>query len=181
MTAHQDEPLWEVLERKALVNSPWLSLEAQTCKLPNGKTISPFYVVQQPDWVMILAEDTDGHWIMGRQYRHGMGRWFLEFPAGMIDEGEDPLRAGQRELMEETGYGGGEWSYLRNYPVNPDRQDACFHVVVARGVQKMGKTDFDESEDIRLMRHSASEIFHLVKTGGIEHPHHILAWFLIQG
>lgn len=174
------EPVWEILGRKPLVDSPWLCVEAQECKLPNGKVISPFYVVRQPDWVMILAEDVDGSWIMGRQYRHGMGRWFLEFPAGIIDADEDPLTAAQRELREETGFGGGDWEYLRSYPVNPDRQISKFHIVVARGVSRIGETDFDESEDIRLMRHTAAEIFELIATGQLEHPHHILAWFLIQ-
>lgn len=180
MKTELPEPLWEVIQREPLIDSPWLGVEAQTCRLPNGKTISPFYVVKQPDWVMVLAQDIDGFWIMGRQYRHGMGKWFLEFPAGIIDAGESPLDAAQRELREESGFAGGEWKYLRCYPVNPDRQSANFHIVVAQGVRRVGDTDFDESEFIHLMRYKGEEISDLIKRGGIEHPHHILAWLLIQ-
>jgi 8-oxo-dGTP pyrophosphatase MutT (NUDIX family) len=161
-----------------LVDSPWLGVEAQVCKLPNGKLISPFYVVKQPDWVLILARDTEGKWVLGRQYRHGQRRWFLEFPAGIIDADEGALAAAKRELLEESGFGGGEWECLQSYSVNPDRQSAMFHIVFAKNVTKQAETKFDESEDIHLHRLDAGEIDSRVGSGGIEHPHHILAWVL---
>lgn len=177
MKPEQELP-WDVLESKKLVESPWLSVESQVCRLPSGKVISPFYVVQQPDWVLILAQDTGGKWILGRQYRHGQRKWFLEFPAGIIDSKESPLEAAKRELLEETGYGGGEWQTLQVFPVNPDRQSSRFHIVLARNVKKVGETDFDESEEIRLQLHATQEIDGLAKSGGLEHPLHVLAWLL---
>ena len=173
-----DEPIWEVLESRKLVDSPWLGVEAQACRLPSGKVIDPFYLVRQPDWVLVLAQEISGKWLMGRQYRHGMRKWFLEFPAGIIDQGESPLQAARRELLEESGFGGGEWELLRTYPVNPDRMVARFHVVRALGVKRMGETDFDESEDIRQHQHSSAEIDRFVQDGTLEHPHHVLAWLL---
>lgn len=173
-----DEPIWEVTESRTLIDSPWLGVEAQTCKLPSGKIISPFYVVRQPNWVLILAQNITGEWILGRQYRHGMQRWFLEFPAGIIDAGEDPLVAAKRELLEESGFGGGSWEALQTYSVNPDRQNAQFHIILARGVSLQGATDFDDFEDIRQHRFATAEIDALIQNGGIEHPHHILAWTL---
>jgi len=174
------EPIWEVLDSKPLVDSPWLGVEAQTCKLPNGKIISPFYVVRQPDWVLILAQNTDQEWILGRQYRHGMRKWFLEFPAGIIDAGENPLQAAKRELLEETGFGGGEWKSLQTFSVNPDRQISRFHIVLAKGVELKSGTDFDDSEDIHQVRLTTDEVNNRIHNGGIEHPHHVLAWLLNQ-
>jgi len=176
----QNEPIWKVLSKEMLVDSPWLGVEAQTCELPNGKVISPFYVVRQPDWVLVLAQNTDGNWILGRQYRHGMGRWFLEFTAGIIDPGESPMHAAQRELTEETGYSGGEWNAMGTYPVNPDRQGARFFLFLATGVQKTAETSFDDSEDIRLQLMSGAELDHAVDNGQLEHPHHVLAWLLLK-
>jgi len=171
-------PVWEILQRETLLSSPWLTVEAQTCRLPSGKTISPFYMVHQPDWVLILAQDVEGFWIMGRQYRHGVGRHLLEFPAGIIDGKEDPIAAAQRELREESGYAGGSWEYLRAYPVNPDRQGARFHIVRALGVTRSCATEFDECEEITLERKGSTQIEELIANGGLEHPHHILAWLL---
>ena len=79
---------------------------------PDGKK-SAFFRLNSPDWVTIvpLVENPavgPGRrmFLTVKQFRHGSGRLSLEFPAGMIDKGETPLQAAERELLEETGYRG---------------------------------------------------------------------------
>ncbi|HSQ42698.1 MAG TPA: NUDIX hydrolase [Fibrobacteraceae bacterium] len=176
--AERSEKKWDVLSSQMLLESPWLSIEAQTCRLPNGLTIEPFYLVHQPDWVLILAQDLDSHWILGRQYRHGLGEWALEFPAGIIDPGETPLQAAKRELLEEAGYGGGHWNYVRSFPVDPDRHTGKFHILQAQSVHFLGTTKQEYSEDIRTCRFTSSELDSLFTQGKIQNPLHWLAWQL---
>ena len=48
----------------------------------------------------------DDLFILVRQFRPPAGKLVLEFPAGLIDPGEDAAAAAVRELSEETGYSG---------------------------------------------------------------------------
>ena len=92
---------WETIDEKELLNSPWLKITQESCKLPQGKIITDFYTIWQPDWVLILPRTVNGNWIMTKQYRHGTGKVSLEFPAGIIEKGESPLQAAKREMEEE--------------------------------------------------------------------------------
>ena len=60
------------------------------------------------------------------QYRHALGETRYEIPAG-VSEASDAsmLAAAQRELAEETGYGGGEWRLLMTVAPNPATQNNC--------------------------------------------------------
>ena len=58
---------------------------------------------------------------MLRSYRHALGEVMLNMPGGMVEEGEDPLAAIQRELLEETGYSAAEWTSLGNFIGNSSR------------------------------------------------------------
>jgi ADP-ribose pyrophosphatase len=68
--------------------------------------------IRHPGAVMIAPVLPDGRLVLERQYRHPLGRTVIEFPAGKLEPGEDPLECGQRELLEETGYRAGNWQYL---------------------------------------------------------------------
>jgi 8-oxo-dGTP pyrophosphatase MutT (NUDIX family) len=171
---------WRTVSSKPILDSRWLRVNQEVCELPNGKVINDFYTLWQPDWVLILARDTEGKWIMTRQYRHGIHAESLEFPAGIIDKGETPLEAAVRELQEECAFAGGNWTLLREFPMNPDRHRGRFFVVLAEGVSLQGKTRLDETEDIEVFRFSSEEIENKMRSGEMVHPHQIAA-FLLYG
>ena len=65
-----------------------------------------FYKFEFPSWVNIVATTNNSEILLIRQYRFGTGQVELEIPGGAVNEGEPPLEAGLRELLEETGYAG---------------------------------------------------------------------------
>lgn len=100
---------WKVLESEYLVRRPWLTARRDRLELPDGRIIPEYYVLEYPDWVNVIAITKDGQFVMERQYRHAARKISLELPCGVMEEGETPLEAAQRELLEETGFGGGQW------------------------------------------------------------------------
>lgn len=179
---------WKLLDSEFLVDAPWLKVAKETCELPSGKVIDDFYTLWQPDWVLILARTKEGKWVMTEQYRHGTGKIALEFPAGIIDKGETPEEAAIRELQEECGYrleegrcplngGHDNITYLGSFPVNPDRHRGKFHVVFIDGVERLGKTSFDDTEDIETFLYTDEEFQAKVADGTFNHPLQIAGYF----
>ena len=192
---------WKLLNSEFLVDAPWLKVAKETCELPSGKIIDDFYTLWQPDWVLILARTTEGKWVMTEQYRHGTGKIALEFPAGIIDKGETPEEAAVRELQEECGFGIDERShnkksmdpiaatascsrmtgdairYVGSFSVNPDRHRGKFHVVFIDGVERLGKTSFDDTEDIETFLYTDEEFQAKVADGTFNHPLQIAGYF----
>ncbi|TNY03906.1 NUDIX hydrolase, partial [Escherichia coli] len=82
--------------------------------------------------------------------RYPMARVMLEFPAGKLDAGEDPLRCGQRELLEETGYTAAEWAYAGVLHNAIAYSDEGIHIFFARGLRQ-GAQRLDEGEFLELV------------------------------
>lgn len=68
----------------------------------------------------------------------------------MAEQGETPLEAAKRELLEETGFGGGEWELNMVVSANPGSQDNLSYSFIARGVEKISSQHLDTTEDVRV-------------------------------
>ena len=141
---------WKVLQTEYVIKRPWLTARRDEVKLPDGRIISEYYVLEYPDWVNVIAITKDGHFVMERQYRHALGRTNYELPCGVIEESETPLEAAKRELEEETGYGGGEWTKLMSLSANPSTMTNLAHCFLAIGVEKVSEPHLDATEDLSV-------------------------------
>jgi ADP-ribose pyrophosphatase len=112
-----------------------------------------FYLVDSPDWagVIPVVDTAAGRMIvMIRQYRHGTGRLYLEFPGGAVERGEDPAVAVGRELTEETGYKAEIIVPLGMLSPNPAFMTNTFHAFVAEGCVLAREQSLDEDEEIEV-------------------------------
>lgn len=110
---------WKTLSQKYLIEKPWLTARVDKVELPTGAIIDEYYVLEYPDWVNTIAITKDGMFVFVRQYRYAIGKTVNELCAGVIEKGEDPMAAARRELMEETGFGGGNWQKWMTISANP--------------------------------------------------------------
>jgi ADP-ribose pyrophosphatase len=92
-----------------------------------------------------------------RQRRVATGGKLLELPAGLIDEGEEPLASAQRELREETGLHGGSWRELAWFWTSPGFVNERVWVFVAEGLEE-GEPEPDEGEELEVVRWTRSEV-----------------------
>ncbi|HEX9105971.1 MAG TPA: NUDIX hydrolase, partial [Longimicrobiales bacterium] len=130
------------------------------------------------DWVNVVPFTGDGHVVMVEQYRFGAGILSLEFPAGILEAGEEPAAGGARELREETGYQPAAVTNITSVYADPALQDNRLHVVVARGCTRSAAPDQDEGEDVHVRLVAVQDVPRLIREGKIVHALAIAAWFL---
>lgn len=87
-------------------------------RLPNGRE-TEFEVVHHPGGAAVVALDGQGRVCLLRQYRHALGDWLWELPAGKREHGEDPAHTARRELREEAGVSAGRWKSLGHMTSSP--------------------------------------------------------------
>ena len=126
-------------------------------------------VLESVDWVNMVAIDSGGDVVMVRQFRFGSGYATLETPGGMVDPGEDSLTAAKRELLEETGYGGGEWRYLGAVEPNPAIHDHLCHHWLATDVERVAEPRPGRGEMLAVERMSEAQVTQAVRGGVIRH------------
>lgn len=128
-------------------------------------------VIRHNGSIVILAVDTsrnadDPEIILIRQYRHAAGQFLLELPAGRIDEGEKPLAAGKREMIEETGFRARRWSRLARYYASPGFLGEWMEILVAEDLKEGAATPEDD-EHIEIVRTPLSEAVRMVRDNEI--------------
>ena len=138
---------WETVSSEYIFRRPWLTVRHDKVKLPDGRINPEFYVLEYPDWVNVIAITEDGHIVMERQYRQGLGKTCYEIPAGVMEKGENAEEAARRELEEETGYGGGEWKEIMLISGNCSTTSNLTHCFLATGVRKISAQHLDSTED----------------------------------
>jgi ADP-ribose pyrophosphatase len=115
--------------------------------------------------VAIVAIDREDRVVLVRQSRVPAGGKLLELPAGGVEDGESPLVTAQRELREETGLRGGEWTEIAAFFTTPGYSDEKMHLFLATGLDE-GEAQPEGSEEIELVRVPLEEVPGLV--AGIE-------------
>jgi len=119
MSDNKSPQQWGILKKKNIYEmAPWIKLAVHQVRLPNGTIVDNFHRVEMPEYAVVVAQRKDGKIIMERQYKHGVGKISLMLPGGLIEDGEDPLDAAKRELLEETGYTGNNWQFLGCFVAN---------------------------------------------------------------
>ena len=142
----------------------------ETLEMPDGYELD-WYYVDCPASVLVVPVTADGTLILVRQYRHNLRSYALEFPAGMVSEGESPEVAARRELAEETGYvlgPGGELRPLGSYYSLPSETNKYTHVFLARGVVEAGTpvldTEIEKYFDMSVVEMPADVAFKSIGT-----------------
>jgi ADP-ribose pyrophosphatase len=132
-------------------------------------------VVIHPGAVAVVALDEDDRVLLIRQYRHAVGGYLFEPPAGLLDaSGEDPARTAARELAEEAGFVAEQWNVLLDLFTSPGGSSEAIRVYLARGLEALpeGRPHTGEAEEAHLPRAwvPLDEARDLVLRGAIASP-----------
>jgi len=155
---------WKVLETTYL--HPRFRIDK--CELPNGHILDAT-IFEFRTWGNVVAITKDNEVVLVKQYRHGVQEAMLEFPGGVVDDGEDPMVGVRRELLEETGYTAGEFVQVgRLYP-NPALQTNSLYCYLALDAEKVSGQALDAGEDIEVHLVPLEELIEMTRRD--EFPH----------
>jgi ADP-ribose pyrophosphatase len=156
----------------------FLKVTRDRIKLPDGSTTQREFI-RHPGAVVILPLLADGRVLLERQFRYPNDRVFIEFPAGKIDPGEDPLATAKRELEEETGYTAKEWHFVCTIHNAIAYSDEHLDIFLARDLTE-GQAKLDEGEFLELFTATIPELLEMVRTGQITDVKTIIGTFWLE-
>jgi len=136
---------------------------------PRTKAEHEMVILENPDWVNIIALTPDDELVMVEQYRQGSEAVELEIPGGIVDNGASPLESGLRELREETGYEGDNARIIGSLFANPAIMNNQVHTILLDNCKKKHTLELDEGEDIFTQLVPVSDIAGLIRAGTIRH------------
>jgi len=167
---------WKVLNSRFILDrKPYMTLREDTVELPNGSRIEDYFVFEYPAWVIVLAVTTEQEFVMIRQYRHGIAKVHYELAAGVPDANETLLESAQRELLEETGYGGSTWSIWMEASANPATHTNTAYIYMATDVQWLGQQSLDATEEISVEVLSRAAVLEILRGNGVFQALHAAA------
>lgn len=160
------DPLREAtLSSEVVYSGVFLQVCRDKVACPDGREAVREFL-RHPGAVVIIPVLDDGRLLFERQFRYPLGRAFIEFPAGKIDAGEEPLSCAIRELEEETGYRAQHWRHLGVMHPCIGYSDEKIEIFLARGLSYVGH-NWDEGEFLEFIEMTPREAADAVLDGRI--------------
>ncbi len=168
----------KLLEIKDHLDAKKIRFEINRIQLPIGVQ-GTFGVIRHPGAALAVPITNNGEIVILRQYRFAVARRILEFPAGTLETGEDPLSSMKRELAEEAGYKASQWDFLGEMLPCPGYSDEVIHLFLARELQILPEPPKgDDDEDLEVLNLSTKELdAHLAGGNEALDGKSITAWY----
>lgn len=170
---------WKVERSSTLFSHSRVTLTEEAVRLPDGEVVEHYLQIKMAEHATIIVRSEDRRLLLQRQYKHGLRDISLTFPAGAIEQGEQPLAAAQRELREETGVEACNWRALGRFVLNGNQGAGAVHLFLAdcTGTDRsdLVPTDSGDLEEQQLLWLTESQLIEAAKCGQFKIVSHALA------
>lgn len=156
---------WTTLNKKLIYDNPWIRVEEHDVLNPSGNP-GIYGAVYYKNLAVGVVPYQDGKvWMVG-QYRYVLQQYSWEIPEGGCPQGEDPLDAAKRELLEETGLVAANYEKLLELHLSNSVSNEWGIVYLARGLEEF-ESEPEDTEDLEVKQLTIEELFEEVEAGRI--------------
>ena len=155
-------PAARLAASEVAASSPWRTLLRDRLDVAGGAREYLYLAV--PRAVFVVAVTAAGEIPLVRQYRHPVRDFTLEVPAGSVEDGEDPRAAAERELREEAGGRGGDWTHLGTFFSSSAHMSLRSDAFLARGVE-LGAARPEPGEELAVVTLPVAEVLERARRG----------------
>lgn len=142
----------EILAKQSVAQSRLFTIESLDLRFSNGEERT--YERMKPSGrnaVLMVPITEQGDILLVREYAAGTERYELGFPKGLIDEGETPFEAADRELKEEIGFGSNKLTPLKEVVLAPSYFSSKMTLFIAEELYSQ-QLEGDEPEPLEIVR-----------------------------
>lgn len=158
---------------------PYFKIIKNGFSIPGKKNPIFWYLLKRNSYAAIIAKEGD-FFYMVELFRFAVEKKMLEFPAGIIENGETPQMAAKRELEEEAGIIAKKLTYLGWYYAFVGMSDSKSYVFLAEDLRFV-KQKLDESEyGMKIKKIKISEVENLIRKGKIRGEHNINSFYIYK-
>lgn len=157
----------KVNHREPLHRGRIFAMDRENVSLENGVTVDMDIIRHPGASAIVPLIDSGRSVVLIRQYRHAVGGYIWEIPAGTLDPKESPLDCAKRELTEETGYIADAWEKLGEVVPVPGYSDERIHLFSAEGLRP-AEQHLDTDEILYVHEMSLDRVMEMVDAGEIQ-------------
>lgn len=157
---------WQTLSTREIYDNPWIRVRQDEVIRPDGKPGIYGVVHYKNKAIGVLPIDDEGCTYLVGQYRYTLDVYSWEIPEGGCPEGEEPLEAAKRELLEETGLMAENWTQLGVAHLSNSVSDEEAVMFLATGLTQ-GEAQPEGTEKLEVRRVEFVEALRMVMAGEI--------------
>ncbi len=154
---------WKKESSRYLFKSQWFNLRQDDVELPAGESIV-YTLIEHPGYSMVVPLLDDGRVILERVYRYTVQETVPECPSGSLD-GDTPIVAAERELLEETGWSAGVLTSLGSYYGSNGINNERFHIFLGTRLQNISEPNRELAEQMELEKMRLKDAVELAYSG----------------
>jgi len=151
------------VEESKIVFNNFVKIRQERLSRPGVAPYDYFTLITKASAVVVMAKDEQDRWIVNEEYRQPAGKVLMCFPAGFMEEGEEPLESAKRELMEETGYTAEKFELIGSAYPYPGLSTQNTFYVLATHAKKVAEPNLEPSELLKASAMSHEEVIAAVK------------------
>jgi ADP-ribose diphosphatase len=168
-----------ILDRRLVARSRLFRVEQVDLEFTNGSRRTFERIPAGADSVLIVAMPDPGAMLLIREYGAGSERYELGLPKGIVEPGEDPLDAANREIQEEVGFGARRLDAIGRVSLVPGYIGHRSLIVLARDLYP-SRLPGDEPEPIEVIPWRFADLDDLLDREDFDEARSIAALFLVQ-